>query len=85
MAKQKSKAVTEDDLKQKLDDLLSRRRGPREEKEEHTKKPTKFVVDYKDDKGNLTSRWTYDLKKQPNGPILVENFGPEFDKKPKKS
>lgn len=34
----------------------------------------KYVIEYKDDKGNITSRWHYDLRKFFNGPILVENL-----------
>jgi hypothetical protein len=41
-------------------------------------KPTetqrKFVVDYKDASGKVTDRWTYDLDKFRNGPIMTENF-----------
>ena len=46
-------------------------------------KPTKFIVEYKDDKGNVTDRWHYDLSKFRNGPILTENL--ELPKKEKKS
>lgn len=48
-------------------------------------KPTetqrKFVVDYKDASGKVTDRWTYDLDKFRNGPIMTENF--ELPKKEK--
>ena len=77
--------LPEPDVNQKIDELLSRRRGPREQKEEHWQHASKFVVEYKDEAGNLDSRWTYDLKKQPYGPISVENFGPEVQKKSRKS
>jgi hypothetical protein len=36
--------------------------------------PTKFVREYKDDTGNITARWHYDLNKFRNGPVLVENL-----------
>lgn len=81
MAKEKN---NQEDLSQKVDALLSNRRGPREAKEEHLNRPTKFVVEYRDDQKNLASRWTYDLKKFPNGPVLVENFGEEYSKPSKK-
>ena len=68
----------QEDLSQKVDAVLASRRGPREAKEDPVNKPIKFVVEYKDEHKNLTSRWTYDLKKNPFGPILVENFGEEF-------
>jgi len=77
MAKEKS---NQEDLNQKVNTVLASRRGPRETKEDPTTKPTKFIVEYKDDQKNIVSRWTYDLKKFPNGPILVENFGPEYEK-----
>ena len=81
----KNKDVTEESLRGKVEEALARRRGPREHHDTHPDKPTKFVVEYKDEQGNLASRWTYDLKKYPNGPISVEEFGPEFNKKTKKS
>ena len=41
-------------------------------------KPTetqrKFTVEYKDATGKVTDRWTYDLDKFRNGPIMTENF-----------
>jgi hypothetical protein len=49
--------------------------------------PTKFVREYYDydwdtKTKKLSSRWHYDLKKFPNGPILVEEFDlPEKEKK----
>ena len=42
---------------------------------------TKFTVDYKDGKGNVTDRWHYDLNKFRNGPIMTENL--ELPKKEK--
>jgi hypothetical protein len=34
----------------------------------------KYVVEYKDEKGKITSKWHWDLRKTMNGPILVETF-----------
>ena len=51
-------------------------------------KQIKFVVEYKDDEKKLSSRWTYDLNKNPYGPILVEEFNlprPEKRKRKKKN
>lgn len=51
-------------------------------------KPTKFVIEYKGDDKKLSSRWTYDLSKNPNGPVLVEEFNipkPEKRKRKKRS
>ena len=39
-----------------------------------TETQRKFVVDYKDASGKVTDRWTYDLDKFRNGPIMTENF-----------
>lgn len=48
-------------------------------------KLTKFVVEYKDDQKKVVSRWTYDLNKNPNGPILTEELNlPRKEKKTKK-
>ncbi len=48
-------------------------------------KQIKFVVEYKDDEKKLASRWTYDLNKNPNGPILVEEFNlPRPEKRQRK-
>lgn len=46
-------------------------------------RPRKFVVDYFNDKKELTDRWTYNLDKFPHGPIMTENF--ELPAKEKKS
>lgn len=52
-----------------------------------TEQPTKFVREYYDydwdtKAKKLSSRWHYDLKKSPYGPILVEEFiFPEKEKK----
>ena len=34
----------------------------------------KYVVEYKDEKGKITSKLLWDLRKTMNGPILVETF-----------
>ena len=84
----KKEPTASQELSDKISDLLSRRRGPREQKEEHPQKPKKFTVEYFSDDKQLESRWTYDLSRQPYGPILVENFGKDYEKsrrKPKKS
>lgn len=78
-------ALPEQDISQKVEQVLASRRGPREAKEEKFQKETKFVVLYKDEEGNVDSRWTYDLKKFPYGPISVEEFGPQTKGKFKKS
>lgn len=77
MAKEKN---NQEDLNQKVNTLLASRRGPREAKDDPVDKATKFVVEYKNEQKEVVSRWTYNLKKFPNGPILVENFGPEYSK-----
>lgn len=52
--------------------------------------PTKFVreyyeYDWETKAKKLSSRWHYDLKKFPRGPILVEEFiFPEKEKKKRK-
>ena len=44
-----------------------------------------YVYDYDTRTKKLDSRWHYDLKKFPNGPILTEDFShPEKEKKKKK-
>jgi hypothetical protein len=43
-----------------------------------------FTYDYETRTKKLASRWHYDLKKFPNGPILVEDFTEEEIKKRKK-
>lgn len=43
----------------------------------------KYVVEYKDDKGEVTSKWHWDLRKNMNGPILVENFDYKDQPQPK--
>jgi len=46
--------------------------------------PQTQVREYFDEQGKLQARWTYDRAKQPNGPILVENFDlPRKEKKVK--
>jgi len=48
-------------------------------------KPTKFVVEYKDEKGKIVSKWHYDLNKFSRGPILTEDFDlPSKEKKSKR-
>jgi hypothetical protein len=48
-------------------------------------KPTKFVVEYKDDQKKVVARWHYDLDKFPNGPILTEELNiPKPEKKKRK-
>lgn len=85
MEKEKNKHSTPElDTNAKIEELLRRRKGSRESKEEHPEKKIKFIQEFKDSDGNLESRWTYDLNKFKNGPILVENFGPEYDKQKRK-
>lgn len=46
---------------------------------------TKFIVEYKDDNGNVTDRWHYDLNKFRYGPIMTENLDlPKKEKVAKK-
>ena len=40
----------------------------------------KYVTEYKDEAGNVTSRWHFDLRKSMNGPILVETL--DFNNQP---
>jgi hypothetical protein len=44
-----------------------------------TEPPHKFTREYKDHTG-YRSVWTYDLDKNPNGPISVEQFYPKGSK-----
>jgi hypothetical protein len=37
-------------------------------------KPTKFVIEYKNEQGKVTDRWHYDYSITRNGPILTENL-----------
>lgn len=56
-----------------------------------TEQPTKFVreffdYDWETKTKKLSSRWHYDLKKFPNGPIMTEEFiFPEKEKRKRKS
>jgi len=45
-----------------------------------------FTYDWETRTKKLDSRWHYDLKKFPNGPILVEEFNfPEKEKRKRKN
>lgn len=44
-----------------------------------TQPPSKFTREYKNHTGHR-SVWTYDLNKNPNGPISVEQFYPKGSK-----
>ena len=47
--------------------------------------PSKFIQEFKDEKGKVVARWHYDKDKFPYGPILCENFDlPQKEKKKKK-
>lgn len=58
-----------EDIKDKLEKELKRKRGPKKQAEEQPNETkTKFTKEFSDG-----SVWTYDLKKNPNGPIQTTN------------
>jgi|688.fasta_scaffold971052_2 hypothetical protein len=75
----------EQDIASKVEEVLARRRGPREVSTPVVEKESKFVVEYRDADKRVTSRWTYDLKKFKNGPILTEELYPDSEKPKKKN
>lgn len=80
-----NKSNSEQDIASKVEEALARRRGPREVSAPIIEKESKFVVEYRDADKRVTSRWTYDLKKFKNGPILTEELYPDSEKSKKKS
>ena len=71
------KKINEDQIAEanaSLTELLGNRRVPREHKESSIVKATRFTIEFRDENKKVTSKWSYDLKKFANGPILVENL-----------
>lgn len=58
------------DIKDKVEKELKRKRGPQKQSvvEDKVETKTKFTKEFSDG-----SVWTYDLKKNSNGPIQVTN------------
>jgi hypothetical protein len=69
-----SKKSTEE-IDEKLTGILARRKGPREKKETVVEKASKYTVEFREtSKDKISSIWHYDLKKNPHGPVYVQNF-----------
>ena len=75
-----------DEVNDKIAELVrKKRKGQADRQGHHPEKATKFVIEYRDANKEVVSKWHYDLKKNPNGPIMVEDFDiPPKEKKSKK-